>query len=202
MCHACGNLNLIHYIKILLCFDLLHAAHIRSERLGDVHTAVLIKVVLEERDQHTGRCDTGVVEGMRKVLFAVLAVDADLQTACLRVAEVRTGTDLKILLLSGTPCLNVNALDLEISEVAGTALEGAYRYVEGTEEFDRILAIRQKCYITESEGRIHPTISGLPKYLCPIINFENFKKKLKKKLKSEKNNFFLLIVSKIIFDNI
>lgn len=44
------------------------------------------------------------------------------------------------------------------------------------EEFDRILAIRQKCYITESEGRIHPTISGLPKYLCPIINFENFKR--------------------------
>lgn len=49
-------------------------------------------------------------------------------------------------------------------------------YWDMEEVFDRILAIRQKCYITESEGRIHPTIAGLPKYLAPIINFENFKK--------------------------
>lgn len=44
------------------------------------------------------------------------------------------------------------------------------------EEFDRILCIRQKCYITEENGRVNPTIAGLPKYLTPIINFKNFKR--------------------------
>ena len=49
-------------------------------------------------------------------------------------------------------------------------------YWDLEEHFDRILAIRQKCYITESEGRVHPTVAGLPKYLAPIINFDNFRK--------------------------
>lgn len=44
------------------------------------------------------------------------------------------------------------------------------------ELYQKILAIRQKCYITLSEGRVHPTIAGLPKYLAPIINFDNFKR--------------------------
>lgn len=44
------------------------------------------------------------------------------------------------------------------------------------EEFDKILCIRQKCYITFSEGRVHPTVAGLPKYLAPIINFDNFRR--------------------------
>ena len=44
------------------------------------------------------------------------------------------------------------------------------------EHFDRILAIRQKCYITESEGKCHPTVAGLPKYLAPLLNMDNFKK--------------------------
>lgn len=44
------------------------------------------------------------------------------------------------------------------------------------EHFDRILAIRQKCYITESEGKCHPTVAGLPKYLAPLLNMVNFKK--------------------------
>ena len=44
------------------------------------------------------------------------------------------------------------------------------------EHFDRILCIRQKCYITESEGHVGVTVAGLPKYLTPLISFENFKK--------------------------
>lgn len=44
------------------------------------------------------------------------------------------------------------------------------------ENFTRIKCIRQKCYITEVDGIVHPTISGLPKTLSPIINFENFKR--------------------------
>lgn len=44
------------------------------------------------------------------------------------------------------------------------------------EHFDRILAIRQKCYITEHNGKCYPTVAGLPKYLAPLLNFDNFRR--------------------------
>lgn len=49
-------------------------------------------------------------------------------------------------------------------------------YWDLEECFQKILAIRQKCYITFSKGRVHPTVAGLPKYLAPIINFDNFRR--------------------------
>ena len=42
-------------------------------------------------------------------------------------------------------------------------------------KFTRAMYIRQKCYIEEIDGKIHVTVAGLPKYLAPIITFENFK---------------------------
>ena len=44
------------------------------------------------------------------------------------------------------------------------------------DEFDRALFIRQKCYIEDIKGKIKVTVSGLPKYLAPLITFENFKR--------------------------
>ena len=43
-------------------------------------------------------------------------------------------------------------------------------------EFTRGMYIRQKCYIEEIDGKVEVTIAGLPKYLAPLINFENFKR--------------------------
>lgn len=43
-------------------------------------------------------------------------------------------------------------------------------------DFDRALFIRQKCYIEEENGKLNVTVAGLPKYLAPLITFENFKK--------------------------
>lgn len=43
-------------------------------------------------------------------------------------------------------------------------------------EFTRGLYIRQKCYIEEVEGKIHVTVAGLPKYLAPLITFDNFRR--------------------------
>ena len=43
-------------------------------------------------------------------------------------------------------------------------------------EFTRGLYIRQKCYIEEIDGEVHVTVAGLPKYLAPLITFDNFKK--------------------------
>lgn len=43
-------------------------------------------------------------------------------------------------------------------------------------DFDRALFIRQKCYIEEENGKLNVTVAGLPKYLTPLITFDNFKK--------------------------
>ena len=45
---------------------------------------------------------------------------------------------------------------------------------EGT--FDRAVFIRQKCYIKEINGKVCPTVAGMPKYLSPLVTFENFKR--------------------------
>lgn len=44
------------------------------------------------------------------------------------------------------------------------------------EEFERALFIRQKCYIEEVSGKVHVTVAGLPKYLAPLITFDNFRR--------------------------
>lgn len=43
-------------------------------------------------------------------------------------------------------------------------------------EFDRAIFIRQKCYIEETNGKLNVTVAGLPKYLAPLITFDNFKR--------------------------
>ena len=43
-------------------------------------------------------------------------------------------------------------------------------------EFDRAIFIRQKCYIEEEKGKLNVTVAGMPKYLTPLISFENFKR--------------------------
>lgn len=43
-------------------------------------------------------------------------------------------------------------------------------------EFQRALFIRQKCYVEEEDGKLNVTVAGLPKYLSPLITFENFKR--------------------------
>ena len=47
--------------------NLILAAHIRSERGGYVYAAVLIKIVFQKRDKHSGGCNDGVVKGMCKI---------------------------------------------------------------------------------------------------------------------------------------
>ena len=43
-------------------------------------------------------------------------------------------------------------------------------------EFTRAIYIRQKCYIEEINGKTQVTVAGLPKYLAPLITFDNFRK--------------------------
>lgn len=43
-------------------------------------------------------------------------------------------------------------------------------------EFTKAKYIRQKCYIEEIDGKVNVTVAGLPKYLAPLITFDNFKR--------------------------
>lgn len=40
---------------------------------------------------------------------------------------------------------------------------------------ERFIALRQKCYIYQVDGKVQVTIAGLPQYLAPLITFDNFK---------------------------
>ena len=43
-------------------------------------------------------------------------------------------------------------------------------------EFERAYYIRQKCYIEQIKGKVKVTVAGLPGYLAPLVNFDNFKR--------------------------
>lgn len=79
---------------------------------------------------------------------------------------------------SDTDSMKVLLLRDELDEIKDIVHIDKYElgYWDIEEDFDGIKCIRQKCYVTFSEGRFHPTVSGLPKYLAPIINFTNFKR--------------------------
>ena len=63
---------------------------------------------------------------------------------------------------------DLGLLKLDDYEIGAFAIE--------VPEFTRAIYIRQKCYIEEIEGKVSVTVAGLPKYLAPIINFDNFKR--------------------------
>ena len=79
----------------------LEAAHVGLQHLGDGDAAVGLQMVLEECDEHTRRSHAGVVQGVGQIGLAVLALDADVQAACLCIAQIGAGADLEILLLTG-----------------------------------------------------------------------------------------------------
>lgn len=59
-------------------------------------------------------------------------------------------------------------LNIDDYELGAWACENHYK---------RIKILRQKCYIMESDDDdVIVTVAGLPKYMSPIINFDNFEK--------------------------
>ena len=114
------------------------AAHVGAQDLGDGDAAVSLQVVLEESNQHTRRGHAGVVQRVGQLGLAVLILKADAQAAGLSIAEVGAGADLKVLLLAGAPCLNIAALDLQIGQIAGAALQLAHGYLHAAEQLDGV----------------------------------------------------------------
>lgn len=81
---------------------------------------------------------------------------------------------------SDTDSIKANLTDEDLKELSEQGILDIDDYKLGAwaceEYFDRIFCIRQKCYVTEHEGKVDVTVAGLPKYLTPIINFDNFKR--------------------------
>ncbi|MBO7731563.1 MAG: hypothetical protein J6S67_03400 [Methanobrevibacter sp.] len=71
---------------------------------------------------------------------------------------------------------NLSAEDLEELKETVEIDDFKLGYWAKEAEFTRAIYIRQKCYIEEIDGRIETTVAGLPKYLAPLITFDNFKK--------------------------
>lgn len=97
---------------------------------------------------------------IRDYSIAKYGVDAYIYSDTDSIKCTLTDDDLEYL-------KNEGVLDIDDYRLGAWAIE---------EHFDRILAIRQKCYITEHNGKCYPTVAGLPKYLAPLLNFDNFRK--------------------------
>ena len=75
----------------------------------------------------------------KRQVLGFIGLHTDAQTARLRVAQVRAGADFKVLLLARGPGFHIAALDLQIGQIAGAALERANRNIQRTEEIDGVL---------------------------------------------------------------
>ena len=70
---------------VWLACDFVLAAHIHPERLWDIHRTVRIEVIFQKGNQHAGRGDHGVIQGMGKIVALFFVFDPDAQPARLRV---------------------------------------------------------------------------------------------------------------------
>ena len=76
---------------------------------------------------------------MGQIGLAVLALDADVQTACLCVTQIGAGADFEVLLLAGAPSLDIAALDLQVSQIAGAAVQLTHGDLHAAEQLHRHL---------------------------------------------------------------
>ena len=81
-------------------------------------------------------------------------------------------------LYSDTDSIHCTLTDEDLEELKDDIFLDDYALGAWSKEsdFDRAIFIRQKCYIEEENGKLNVTVAGLPKYLAPLITFENFRK--------------------------
>lgn len=79
---------------------------------------------------------------------------------------------------SDTDSIHANLSDEDLEELKDIIQVDDYKlgYWAKEAEFTRAMYIRQKCYVEEIDGKLYPTIAGMPKYLAPLITFDNFKR--------------------------
>lgn len=79
---------------------------------------------------------------------------------------------------SDTDSIHANLSDEDLEELKDIIMIDDFKlgYWAKEGEFDRAIYIRQKCYIEEIKGKLNVTVAGLPKYLAPLITYDNFRK--------------------------
>ena len=79
---------------------------------------------------------------------------------------------------SDTDSIHANLSDEDLEELKDIIMIDDYKlgYWAKEAEFTRAIYIRQKCYVEEIDGKLNVTVAGLPKYLAPLITYDNFKK--------------------------
>lgn len=79
---------------------------------------------------------------------------------------------------SDTDSISAGLTDEDLEELKDIIQIDDYKlgYWAKEGEFQRAIFIRSKCYIKEIDGKVAVTIAGLPKYLAPLITFDNFKR--------------------------
>lgn len=79
---------------------------------------------------------------------------------------------------SDTDSIHANLSEEDLEELKDIIDIDDYKlgYWAKEAEFDRAIYIRQKCYVEEIDGKLDVTVAGLPKYLAPLITFDNFKR--------------------------
>ena len=107
------------------------AAHVGLERRRDRDAAVLVLVVLQDRDERAADRDAGAVEGVDEArALAVLRPVARVHAPRLEVGADRAARDLAIGALPRQPDLDVVGLGRGEAHVAGAERHGAERQVE------------------------------------------------------------------------
>lgn len=79
---------------------------------------------------------------------------------------------------SDTDSLHANLSEEDLEELKDVLQIDDYKmgFFKKEGEFDRAIFIRQKCYVEELNGKLDVTVAGLPKYLAPLVTFDNFKR--------------------------
>src|SRR2546429_2601437 len=95
------------------------SAHVGPQRRGYSDGAVLLLIILDDRDNRAREGQAGSIEGVDELRLATLLPEADVGPARLELAEVRTGGDLEVAVVTGDIGLEVVLLPLSKPHVAG-----------------------------------------------------------------------------------
>src|SRR5262245_66572665 len=95
-------------MKLASCANQIHSAHERPQRLGDDDRAVLLLVVLDNRDERAADGEAGAVQRVDELRLAgTIAAELDARAARLKRLCVAAGRNLAIGVLAGQPDLDV-----------------------------------------------------------------------------------------------
>src|SRR6516164_4088879 len=105
--------------------------HVRAQRLGDGHGAILVLVILKNGNQRAADGEAGAVQGVHEArALALIGTIARVHAPGLEVAAVRAARNLAIGVLTRKPDLDVEGLARGEAHVAATQHDGAIRQAE------------------------------------------------------------------------